>query len=306
MDYKKPVSQNGSELWQKLIFLQNAISLNPLDPSDVKRYLIYIERNRAKNSNVLPENRLFALGNLNRGTFQDIRIGQQDAKEFFMCLDENYSMWPDVFNLLEIGTINETECSHCNNVSRQENCYEVSSFICLDCPQESTSLKSYFESKMNGYEFRDNWRDESGCNSITTGKHRRRINDIANANYLVFIVKRLMKIDNQLLILDTKIKADMYESIILEDSQGYRANFQLLCVIHHTGNVVSTKETSGHYYADVKNSNDGTWYRTSDSQQPVDLTDKGLTENGYIFLLKKISINTNDASNEGTSSSDKL
>ena len=98
----------------------------------------------------------------------------------------------------------------------------------------------------------------------------------------------------------------MYESIILEDSQGCRANFQLLCVIHHTGNVISTKETSWHYCADVMNFNDGTWYRTSDSQQPVDLTDKGLTENGYIFLLKKISINTNDASNEGTSSSDKL
>ena len=131
-----------SELWQKLILLKSANSGSPLDPTDVKSLLIKTEARRAKHSNVLPENRLFGIGNINLDTSSKLRIGQQDAKEFFMCLDENYLKWVDVFDFLKIGTLSETQCSHCSNVSRQENCFQVNSFILLDCPQENTSLKT--------------------------------------------------------------------------------------------------------------------------------------------------------------------
>ena len=249
---------------------------NPLDPTYIKRYVIQTEARRAENSNGLPENRLFDGVNLQAGS-RDVIIGQQDAKEFFMCLDENHSIWVDVFSLF-----------NCSNVSRQQECYDISSFISLNCPQENTTLKSYIETKMNGFELKDNWRDESGCNIVTTGKNRRKITDMASVCYLVFVVKRLIKVDNQLLILDTKIKAEMHECIELEDSQGNTASFQLLCVVHHMGNVIGRDITLGHYCADVRNFIDGNWYRTSDTRYPVNLMEKGLSDNGYIFLLKRI------------------
>ena len=288
MDYEAEIQDNGSELWQKLAILRSTSSSNPLDPADVKRCIIQTERRRAEKSNVLPENRLFSIGNQNVPNLLGERIGQQDAKEFFMCLDENQSVWPDLFEFLKIGTISETECTSCGNVSRQENCYNISCFIRLDCPGEDTTLKSYIEEKMNGFELRENWRDESGCNSVTTGKNKTKITDMSGTNYVVVIVKRLIEIDNQLLIMDTKIKTEMHELIKIEDSQGNIGQFQLLSIIHHVGNVVGIDTTRGHYYADVKNVDDGIWYRTSDSNEPIDLTNKGLTDNGYIFLFKKI------------------
>ena len=221
-----------------------------------------------------------------------MRIGQQDAKEFFMCLDENQQLWADVFIVFKLSVLSETECSHCGNISRQDNCYSLTSFIPLDCPLEDRTLKAYFEMKMNGYELRQNWRDEYGCNKVTTGKYRTKIADIRNTNYIVFVVKRLTKIDNQLLIRDTKIKAEVNDCISIEDSNGSTAIFTLLCITHHMGSVIGSSDTSGHYCADVRNYNDGKWYRTSDSNQPLDVTKNGLTDNGYIFLFKKISSDT--------------
>ena len=289
MDYEGVDNQNGSELWQKLVSLKNTISSTPLDPTIVKRCIIQTEVKRAEQSNVLPENRLFVNSNQNLGYGTD----QQDAKEFFMCLDENEKDWVDVFNFFKIGTQSETECSHCGNISRQQNCNNISTFIRLHCPPQNTTLKAYLESKMNGFEVTENWRDESGCNLVTIGKNKNRISDMSCINFVIFVIDRLMKIGNQLHIIETKIQAEMNECIILEDSNGNSANFQLLSVIHHSGNVVVQAETRGHYYADVKNVNNDNWYRTSDSNQPEDLSNKRLTENGYIYLLKKMYIDTN-------------
>ena len=38
-----------------------------------------------------------------------MKIGQQDAKEFFMCLDENQQLWADVFNIFKLSVLSETE-----------------------------------------------------------------------------------------------------------------------------------------------------------------------------------------------------
>ena len=293
MDYEAEIQDDGSELWQKLTILRSSNLLNPLDPTDVKRCMIQTERRRAEKSNVLPRNRLFSIGNQNIPNLVGERIGQQDAKEFFMCLDENQLVWPDLFEFLKICTISETECTSCGNVSRQENCYNISCFIRLDCPRENTTLKTYIEEKMNGFELRENWRDESGCNSVTTGRNKTKITDMSCTNYVVFIVERLIDIDNHLLIMDTKIRSNMQELIEIEDSQGNIGQFQLLSIIHHVGNVVGRDATRGHYYADVKNVTDGIWYRTSDSNEPIDLTNEGLTDNGYIFLFKKIATDFN-------------
>ena len=100
MDHEEITNMEGSELWQKLVHLQKLSMKEPLDPTDIKLYIVHTEQLRAETTSVLPENRLFSLGNDNIACINSgNRIGQQDAKDFFMALDENRHLWSDVFNL---------------------------------------------------------------------------------------------------------------------------------------------------------------------------------------------------------------
>ena len=312
MDYEDTIVQHGSELWLHLVDLHKASLVSSLDPTSIKTYIIETEATRAKRTNILPENRLFVSG-YQGSSLKSLgtRIGQQDAKELFMCLNENQKLWVDVFNLFKAGIISETECSNCGNISRQDNCYDITSYIRLDCPEINSILKTYLEKNMNDFELRNQWRDESGCNELTVGKHRTKLSDIRSTKYLVFVVERLIKVDGQLLIKDTKITAGHNDYIHLEDVQGRTANFHLICIVHHAGNVTGRNDTQGHYLADVRNHFDNNWYRTSDSNCPVRLSEDELTDNGYIYLFKKTegcdnSINPSSNSMSSNSSSKDL
>ena len=54
----------------------------------------------------------------------------------------------------------------------------------------------------------------------------------------------------------------------------------------HIGDVQGN-ETSGHYKADVRNL-DGNWYRTSDDMMPQKIIENDVSDQGYIFLYKKV------------------
>jgi hypothetical protein len=72
--------------------------------------------------------------------------------------------------------------------------------------------------------------------------------------------------------------------------------FSPIAIIHHSGNVRGDT-TQGHYRADVKNREANCWYRTSDNDPPENLSEKGLTKMGYIFLYKKSSQKQDNSQN---------
>ena len=55
-----------------------------------------------------------------------------------------------------------------------------------------------------------------------------------------------------------------------------------MAIIHHSGNVVG-QTTQGHYRADDKNRDTRNWYNDA----PENLSAKGQTKMGYIFLYRK-------------------
>ena len=60
-----------------------------------------------------------------------------------------------------------------------------------------------------------------------------------------------------------------------------------IAIIHHSGNVTGNT-TEGHYQADVLDSHSQQWIRTSDDDLPVKIDMRSVTDQGYIYLYKKI------------------
>ena len=289
-DHMENIAETGTVLWDHFIWMKEKDPSSALDPTSIKGIILQTERDRAVRENILHNRMLFDVGNLpllyDDGGQSIQRIGQQDCKDFFYCLNENQDVWPDVFSMFKVSTLERTQCVSCLHISQQEVSGDASTFIQLDCPSQPVSMKHYTESKMNGYEQRTGWRDEDGCGVITVGKQSRRIANIEDTEFIIFILSRLMEIDNEKHIIETEVTVDETEKLHLIDANGKSANFSPLSIIYHIGNVVGNT-TQGHFMADVRNKNTNSWFRTSDNDPPKPITENGLTKMGYIFLYKK-------------------
>ena len=103
---------------------------------------------------------------------------------------------------------------------------------------------------------------------------------------LILILSRLVRsVDGNLEIL--KKRVPLGNNILLNDSQGNSGLFKPIAVIHHSGDVIENT-TRGHYRADVLDKSSGHWFRTSDDEPPIRISKEAVTEQGYIFLYKKI------------------
>ena len=96
----------------------------------------------------------------------------------------------------------------------------------------------------------------------------------------------MTRINDSIHINKTKVIVSTDEEVNILDSIGQTAQYQPIAIIHHIGDAIGDT-TRGHFLADVKNKDTHKWFRTSDSDPPQDLTQSGLTKNGYIFLYKK-------------------
>ena len=287
LDFKETISENGSILWQNLIWLQGKDASVPLDPTDVKQVIIFTERERVFQQNVAPS---FDFGNLpvfDNEEFRVGRIGQQDCKDFFYCIRENRDVWPDVFDLFSIKTLTETECCNCGHISRQEVSVDNSTLFYLTCPTSEINMKEYLEAQLNGFEQLEDWRDENGCGKFGIGRKRTRLRNIDETDYIIFMLDRLQGFDDQLHIVNTKVTVHPEEEVNLIDKDKKVGKFLPIAIIHHSGSIIE-QTTRGHYRADVKNKETETWFRTSDNDQPKELNLNSLTKLGYIFLYKKI------------------
>ena len=121
------------------------------------------------------------------------------------------------------------------------------------------------------------------------GKSSTRIANIEDTEYVVFVLKRLTVVQNNMEIIKTEISVDVNDRVNLTDVNGRTAQFEPISIIHHIGHVIGNT-TQGHYLADVKNKVTNSWFRTSDNAPPEDITEIGLTKMGYIFLYKKTSL----------------
>ena len=292
LDHQNINEESGSQLWEHLICLIRRGNSSSLDPLPVRDTMINIEKQRILEENIPPAKRLFGLDNAEifqgRNLLLDSvglnRLGQQDCKDFFICLSQNKHHWFDVYSLFMVQLVYFTSCTACKYVSRYEGSTSTSAFILLDCPNENISMATLLDNEFNKSETVYDWKDEDGCKKKGVGEKCIRIKDLEETHFLVVILKRLTKIDGKLKIL--KQKTPMGADVVLQDMKEKSSVFKPIAVIHHRGEVTGNT-TRGHYMADVLNMSTNTWFRTSDDEAPKKIPQCHVTNQGYIFLYKK-------------------
>ena len=80
-------------------------------------------------------------------------------------------------------------------------------------------------------------------------------------------------------------KIEVEPEVTIRGHDDKLVKFKPISVIHHIGHVIGN-DTRGHYMADVLDVKSNRWFRTSDDEMPRPIT--GVTDNGYIFLLKRV------------------
>ena len=139
---------------------------------------------------------------------------------------------------------------------------------------------------LNSYELREDWRDEGGCNQVTTGKNYIKIQDVSHTDYLVFCLNRLLKVDGQFHIIDFSVPVG--GAVSVTDDNNLTARYFPITIIHYEGHVTEDEDTRGHYMADVLDVHTSKWFRTSDNSTPRELEANELSNQGYIYLYKRM------------------
>ena len=214
---------------------------------------------------------------------QLLQIGQQDAKDFFICLNQNQIHWPDVFNTFKVRMKSISECRRCGYRSSQAKSNDFM-FLEFSCPDSGTKMSTFMTKVMDQPEIRSEWRDEEGCGQRSEALHFSKIDNIEETEFIIVVLRRLVNFGNGPTILRNNVQ--LGEEVQLKDLQNRSSNFKPLAVIYHIGNVQG-QDAYGHYKADVRNL-DGNWYRTSDDVMPQKIKDEEVSDQGYIFLYKKV------------------
>ena len=291
LDHAEDMKTTGSTLLELLLWYKGMSSSTPINPSEVKDLMYSRERQRIIERHVMPQQRLFHFANTTSYDaeeldFQSNRRGQQDCKDFFVCIGESKEHWLDIFNLFKFSLDSYTLCSSCNQISRPETANNDQNIFLLNCPTFPINLSSLVSQSLNEPTLVEGWRHQEGCEQVTSGYNYRKIENMADVKFLIVIVERLIRLDNgNLQIVDSKIPVD--GDIRLSDSNNLEALFRPVAVIHHTGHVnKNARDTFGHYRADILDADTDNWFQTSDDDKPLPIDVP--TDQGYITILKKI------------------
>ena len=180
-----------------------------------------------------------------------------------------------------------TVCTDCPQTSRPDASSQNEQIIFqVTCPINHIKLSSLIVQSINEPNVVTKWRHEEGCEQVTTGLNYRKIENLTSLKFLLVIVERLTQLDNgRLQIVNTQIEVD--GEFTVSDSQEREAILKPIAVIHHTGHVnKDSRNTSGHYRADILDADSNQWYQTSDEDLPL-LVDTP-SDQGYIIVLKKV------------------
>ena len=79
------------------------------------------------------------------------------------------------------------------------------------------------------------------------------------------------------------------DSFYYRDENGSEAWYEAISVLEFHGSISNSGESRGHYTCDVKDAQTGTWYRTNDNCNPVQIQKKDVSKHGYVVLYRQIS-----------------
>ena len=201
---------------------------------------------------------------------------------FFVCIRENKEHWLDLYEKLSVTIDTFTECQMCKHKSTQVTSSKHI-FLDFECPADGTKMNEFIEKKLNEPKIVTDWRDEDGCNIKGIGMHHNKIKSAEQTEFLIIIIQRLVNFGHGTQILRNKLALGGEATIF--DSQNQRAVYKPVAVLFHIGDI-DGREAFGHYKTDVLDLH-GSWFRTSDDDIPRKITERNVSDQGYIYLYRK-------------------
>ena len=145
-------------------------------------------------------------------------------------------------------------------------------------------MNKFIENQLNQPMIVSDWRDEDGCNKRGEGMLHNNLKSAEESEFLNIIIQRLVNIGSRPQILRNKVPLGGKVNIF--DSQNQKAIFKPIAVLFHLGDFIG-QETYGHYKTDILDLH-GSWFRTSDDDIPWKFSERNVSDQGYIYLYKKI------------------
>ena len=180
-------SQLGAEL-KKLQLNSDGLSLNP---TTVKDILVSTDDTRIAmrlselENEIIDQYELERQQDFVRNTRLNLIQGQQCSRDFFICLSQNESVWPDVFSLLKFDIVNSTICGKCHykSESTMSDIYRY-----MPVPPENSNLNSFIEDFFNSAIPVDYQCEQ--CKNHSRALHKSSIKDLKQVQNVVIIISR--------------------------------------------------------------------------------------------------------------------
>ena len=246
---------------------------NVLNPINIKKIVMKEERTRVEN---------------NPGAlFLDLENGQQCVRDFFLALGESLYSWLDVYELYHFKLTEQTICGN-------PDCKRISSggiyphlYLEMEVPTAGSNFSFLVEKELSN-SFTVDYHCETrlgGCGSRMQAEHRTIIDSILDKYFLIVVLSRVIFGPNGQPELNNGRVCATGE-IEIYDKAGIHGKFHPIAVIEHSGFMRGDGETRGHYTCDVK-AKDGSWYKTSDNNEPRKITSNQVSKKASVILYLK-------------------
>ena len=66
------------------------------------------------------------------------------------------------------------------------------------------------------------------------------------------------------------------------------SQYEVIALIEFQGSLTRSGHSVGHYICDIKDESSGKWFRTSDSNAPVQIEEEDVTQLSYVIQYRKV------------------
>ena len=115
--------------------------------------------------------------------------GQQCVRDFFLCLNENASSWPDIFSCFGFQLTHSTSCCACNHTNKHET---TQMYIELEVPGDNCKLSDSIDDYLNTSSLVGMF-CESKCQKIVEKEKTSIISSTAETEFLLVILSRAVQ-----------------------------------------------------------------------------------------------------------------
>ena len=119
-------------------------------------------------------------------THLDLNKGQQCMRDFFICLNENFEQWPDLYTKISFCLNHSITCSVCGEKSEYKT---DQSYIEMDVPPDGSNMKYFIEDTFNGFTSVEAMCTGS-CNQSRIKQKRTELVPSILSNFIIVILSR--------------------------------------------------------------------------------------------------------------------